>query len=52
MLSARFQPAIPAIKHLQTYALVLTATGIGRTLFYLISFSLSHGNSKTRHKFI
>jgi hypothetical protein len=29
MSSARFEPAIPAIKQLQTYALECTATGIG-----------------------
>jgi hypothetical protein len=38
MPSAEFEPAIPAIERLQTYALDLTATGIGT--FSLAAFEL------------
>ena len=34
MPSAGFEPAVPAIKRLQTYALACTATRIGRKVFY------------------
>jgi hypothetical protein len=34
MPSARFEPTIPAIKRMQTYALDCTATGVGRGLYY------------------
>jgi hypothetical protein len=35
MSSAGFEPAIPAIEHLQTYALDRTATGIGVRIIYM-----------------
>jgi hypothetical protein len=40
MSLARFEPAIPATKPLQTYALDRTATGIGLKLFTSLTFTV------------
>jgi hypothetical protein len=40
MPSAGFEPAIPAIKRLQTYALDSTATGIGNSLIVEIEINI------------
>jgi hypothetical protein len=46
MPSAGFEPAIPAIKRPQTYALDRAATGIGQCMAYLMTIITMENSSK------